>query len=381
MSAPDITLHIGAMKTGTTYIQRMLGSNEEALAAAGILYPLPWSDQVEAVRDVLNLRGGGAHLGSIEGRWEGMVERVQNADCTRVILSVEFLSFASDKLVKRIARSLAQSHVQVVLGARDLGRALPAQWQTSVRNGRPAPYRQYAEGVVLGKDADLLRHFWKRQNIGEIASRWGHVFGIDNVTVVTVPPQGANTGELWSRFARAMDLQEEDFVERSLSNQSLGPTATELLRRINEQAQSQGMQNWVYQHGINRALSHSVLPNIQDPHPSLRLPDFAHDWAKEETTRLITEIAASGASIIGSLDDLQPNLVQRDPFIWPEEIPDSDVLDLAVAALTAFGEQMAEEKRAGLTGGDGRRRGRKRRRAAQGIEPAGRSTDQPEDDA
>ncbi len=39
MTSPRVALHIGAMKTGTTYVQRMLGINVEALAAQGITLP------------------------------------------------------------------------------------------------------------------------------------------------------------------------------------------------------------------------------------------------------------------------------------------------------------------------------------------------------
>ena len=86
MSSRKVTLHIGAMKTGTTYVQRMLGTNAKVLAEQGITYPKPWSDQVEAVRDALKLQGG-SHRGSIEGRWDLMVNRLNTTDGDRAILS------------------------------------------------------------------------------------------------------------------------------------------------------------------------------------------------------------------------------------------------------------------------------------------------------
>lgn len=367
MTMPDVTLHIGAMKTGTTYIQRMLGGNAESLNTAGILYPQPWSDQVEAVRDVLNLKGG-SHLGSISGRWQEMVQRLHSADCARAILSVEFLSFASEEQVQQIVGTLRPSSIQVVLGARDLGRALPAQWQTSVRNGRASTYRQYTDGVCDGRDSATSQHFWKRQDVGRIASRWVGALGKENVTVVTVPPRGSDPSELWNRISQAMRLDTLPLVQRQVSNESLGPTATELLRRIDLLAQVRDMDNWTYQHGVNRALSHAVLPHLTDPHPSLRLPPSAHQWAMRETTRVVNEVRDSGAQVIGSLTELEPELDGSDSFLWPEDIPDADLLDLAVGALTAMAEQAANTKRAALPGSGGRRGRRQSRQAEESDE-------------
>ena len=51
-----IFLHIGAMKTGTTYIQTVLSENRERLIEEGVLFPGErWRSQVRAVEDVLRL--------------------------------------------------------------------------------------------------------------------------------------------------------------------------------------------------------------------------------------------------------------------------------------------------------------------------------------
>lgn len=368
MSTPSVTLHIGAMKTGTTYVQRMLGSNSEALASSGIMYPMPWSDQVEAVRDTLAMKGG-SHLGSIEGCWERMVERLHSWQGQRSILSVEFLSFADEQQIHTLVDDLRPSEVTVVIGARDLARALPAQWQTAVRNGRTTPYRKYIKGITAKRDTGPKQHFWRRQDIGRIAAGWAEHVGRKNVTVVTVPPKGADPSELWRRMATAMQLGSIALVDKTPSNESLGPTATELLRRINLQTEAIEMSTWSYQHGVNRALSHGVLPNIPDPHPSLRVPDDCHDWVQEQSERVVAEIRASGVDVIGDLADLEPHLDPSSPFVWPEELADEEVLSVAVAALTAFAGDVAERKRMDLEGG-GRRGGRRKRAGHSQGEPS-----------
>jgi hypothetical protein len=55
---PVIYLHVGAMKTGTSYLQQLMFDNKDALLGQGVLFPgeHPRSAQVIAVRDVLGLR-------------------------------------------------------------------------------------------------------------------------------------------------------------------------------------------------------------------------------------------------------------------------------------------------------------------------------------
>jgi hypothetical protein len=344
MSSPQVCLHIGAMKTGTTYVQRRLGTNRDELAQMGIWYPRPWSDQVEAVRDILAMKGG-AHLGSIEGRWDQMVQRIHSWDGERVILSVEFLSFADTEQVARIMGTLSPSQVTVVIGARDLARVLPAQWQTAVRNGQPTTYREYVSGLTTHGRSKSKRHFWKRQDIGRIAATWADVAGRENVAVVTVPPSGADPNELWRRMALAMKVAELPQKKEMPKNESLGPTATELLRRINARAKETDMSTWSYQHGVNRALSHQVLPDVPETFPRLRVPNEAYDWITTEAERVINEIDVSGVEVIGPVDDLRPVLDTDLPFVWPEEIPDKHLLAAAVAALTAFADRAADTKR------------------------------------
>ena len=56
MAPSTIYLHIGAPKTGTTYLQDMLWANKDVLERAGVLVPghYPYA-RVPAVRDVLDV--------------------------------------------------------------------------------------------------------------------------------------------------------------------------------------------------------------------------------------------------------------------------------------------------------------------------------------
>ena len=52
--ADRVVLHIGSMKSGTSFIQNVLGNNREALAEHGIAFAGErWRDQVSAVQDLI----------------------------------------------------------------------------------------------------------------------------------------------------------------------------------------------------------------------------------------------------------------------------------------------------------------------------------------
>ena len=50
----QVVLHVGAMKSGTTYLQALLFQNKESLARQDVLVVgTTWSDQVRGVGEIL----------------------------------------------------------------------------------------------------------------------------------------------------------------------------------------------------------------------------------------------------------------------------------------------------------------------------------------
>ncbi|WP_235737766.1 hypothetical protein [Nocardioides alcanivorans] len=89
--ASRVVLHIGLMKSGTSYLQARLLANHEQLAGRGIFYPTPWQRQVSAVKQLIGRDRIG--LAPAAG-WEKLA-----ADITKhqgsVLLSMEFLAAAA----------------------------------------------------------------------------------------------------------------------------------------------------------------------------------------------------------------------------------------------------------------------------------------------
>ena len=77
MSTPTIVLHIGAMKTGTSYMQSVLEQDKELLAQRGVYWPgASWKDQRLAVQDLL-----------ASGRRDGQLEVVEAIRGTAAVAS------------------------------------------------------------------------------------------------------------------------------------------------------------------------------------------------------------------------------------------------------------------------------------------------------
>src|SRR3954470_17187743 len=92
---PVVFLHIGPMKTGTTYLQAVMIANKRQLADAGVLFPGDsWARQIRAAQDVLVLqRREPVVRQKAPGSWRRLVAEMRAHEGTSVI-SMEFLGFA-----------------------------------------------------------------------------------------------------------------------------------------------------------------------------------------------------------------------------------------------------------------------------------------------
>ena len=103
--ADRVILHVGAPKTGTSYLQDRLFHNPEVLAAQGILYPADRPDaQFLAALDLMQLTWGGLEK-QAGGAWERLAEAVRGWSGTAIV-SHEILGFASRAHVHRALESL-----------------------------------------------------------------------------------------------------------------------------------------------------------------------------------------------------------------------------------------------------------------------------------
>jgi hypothetical protein len=357
--ASKIILHIGLQKSGTTFLQHMLQDNSEALAAAGVSYPVP-RDWDRGKRTVANHEWSSYGLlgaeypwvserrAALEGAsWRALLSQV-NAWPGTVLLSAEALSVIRAPAVRRLLDSLGVDDAEVVITARSLGRSLPSLWQQHVRNGQSMSFGGYLESLARHRDKgsdhienDRDAHIWRAFVLSGLVRRWSDA-GVARVRVVTTPGRPADL--LWHRFAQAIDLPDLARIpaladEDRTAHAGLTAPETLVLAALNaairggswkrrdadriRQIATEGFQGRAERGGK------IVVP----PGWSARVAE----WSRED----LADLASAGAEIVGDTADLRydPDREQYSPPT-PEEVGRA-----GAAAVHAFADRTLRESR------------------------------------
>ncbi len=332
-------MHVGVAKTGTTYLQRLLFANRDLLRRNGVLYP-------GAERDThfmasLDLRGAkfqGHSYPEADGVWQSFVDQINAYDGTGLI-SHESLARTRRGTIQQAVDSFTTSDVQIVLTTRDLGRQIPAIWQENVKNRNDQTYSDFLEeiftpGAIRNR---RLARVWKAQYLPRVVKRWSSVVGADHITLVTLPPPGADREELWRRFATAVDLPDLMYsFDIGIHNTSLGALESELLRRLNSRLPDD--LDWpAYESRIKGAFVHEALRPLGSGDPIV-IPEKWHEQITEVSDEMITDLRALGCRVIGDLDELRPKLAPISTPL-PDEISEPEMLD---ASLRVLAQQASE---------------------------------------
>jgi len=336
VSSPTVVLHIGAMKTGTSYLQSVLEQDKELLADRGVLWPgASWKDQRVAVQDLL---ASGRRAKGIES-WEAFAQQLTQHRGPMSLVSMEFLSFAPADVVERGMKSFANCRVRVVLTVRDLGRAIPAQWQESTQNMHDWSYREYLDGLMSYPDRESKagHHFWVRQDWAQTLRHWQPWVAPEDLVLVTLPASGGPSDMLWHRFCEAAGLDASGFDLDGFENDSLGAVSAELMRRLSAEARDRGLRPPDFQ-VFKRSLAKRVLAKRKKSEPSIVLPPEHQSWVEDRTRRLIDEVKSIGPVVVGDLDDLSPQ--------WPDRPAGSELSDMDAVT----DEQMLEAAIEGFFG-------------------------------
>lgn len=310
-----VVLHIGTFKSGTTYLQHGIFARKDELGRLGVVVPgAQWVDQVRAVNDLRDRRTA-AVLGESPtiGAWARLMSDARSADADVVLLSAEHLSRFSTEQVATVAREFTGQPMTVILGARDLARSIPAQWQTSLRaTGRTWTLSEYLAGVMAEDGGGFAHvHFWRKHNWPRILRRWQPHVAPEDLILLTVPRANAPRDLLWERFLHAAGLPTDAVAPpdpRAMTpNPSLKMESAEFIRRTNEQLQERDLgdaERLLVRRGVTGRLAQALL-GLPGGTP-LSLPPETEPWARSKTTALVNRVRSIGPRIIGDLDDLEP---------------------------------------------------------------------------
>jgi hypothetical protein len=355
---PIVYLHIGAMKTGTTYLQELVYANRDQLAGAGLVLPgETWGRQVRGVQDVMRLGRRDPHIRRMSrGAWQELLDQALSSPDNVSLISVEFLSFAGRRTARHVMSTLEGADVRVILTVRDMASSLPSQWQTLVHNDGKRSWEEFLAAMpeptyrplpFVGRMRPLVGEFHRTQNIARILSAWAPNLAPGALHVVTVPRKRGRPDELWQRFASVLGVDPGVVTQAPEdTNPSLGHASSELIRRLNLRLgrMPQSEYNWT----VKEPVALEVLSRRAPREGKAQLTRPAYDLALRWNVLTREAIARAGATLTGDLDDL-PTTPDRELRASLPVVPGTpgaaDMLDAAEEAAATFARHAKRRSR------------------------------------
>lgn len=341
--ARRVHVHIGTMKSATTYLQELCSVNTQRLADQGVLWP-PGELPFLAIADLV---GRDTERPGHHGAWPELMRSFQRHRGDAVWSNELIAPFGPGK-IRRLVRGLEPADVELVVTARDLGRVIPSHWQTTLKNGSTTTWADFAAAVCaepassgnVARSKDIGSWFWRRHDLAAILARWQQFVPAERMTLVTVPPPGNAAQVVGDRFASAIGVDSSGFEQPDYDNSSIGAYSAELLRRLNEV--SPNLERHHYRWGIKDALARLALMGRAQLEPSFGLTQPQLDWVCARAEQMIEQIHASPVRVVGDLADLRPAREARTPTVDPADTTDGDLLETALVGLGGMARIIAD---------------------------------------
>jgi hypothetical protein len=337
-----VYLHVGAPKTGTTYLQDRLAVNREQLERHGVSYPVgELPDMFLPALDLIDLSWGGQREGA-RGEWDALMSRVRRARGT-ALLSHEILAGATAEQARAALADLRGHELHLVYSARDLARQIPAEWQEQLKHQHRRSFARFLARVQREDRRASQLWFWRVQGLPDVLTRWSQGLPPERVHLVTVPPDGAAQGELWRRYCRALAIDPSWApLDSDRRNVSLGAAESWMLRQLNRRVRAAGMASADYREIVRGLVVHGHLAR-RPAMAKVALPPEAFPWAEEVAQEWLEWVRGAGIDVVGDLADLVP---RRPPegarWADPDRPRPAQVADAALDALVAAVMELAE---------------------------------------
>ncbi|MPZ61375.1 MAG: hypothetical protein GEU93_08765 [Propionibacteriales bacterium] len=347
--ARRVFVHIGAPKTGTTFVQQVMWANREHLAEDGILYP--YTKRGEHLRATLDLRErgwGDSSRRDFAGAWDTIAERARDWPGHTVILGHEIMGGATEPQIRRLVRSLEPAQVHVIFTARDIARQLTSDWQEHLKHRHTVTLEQFVGDLVeLGHDAPkpFGEMFWGLHDAPFILRRWATVVPAERIHIVTVPQPGASGDTLWQRFCTVTGLDADRYdTDVQRTNRGLGIVEAELLRRVNRRLAQRRprIPAMEYDQLVRLHLANRALAERSD---RIVLPPDSMPWALDKSREMVTELRKGGYDVCGDLEELIPRPEDHENFTARTDLTGDRLLPSAVLTIAALLRIAARQKR------------------------------------
>lgn len=293
-----VIVHVGQMKSGTTFVQQTLAHNRERLLTNGISYPGPKFNQQHAC---YGLCGNDIYWVHDQERWEhagdALLDSIRAFDGT-ILISSEALSCMPRAGVDRFVERIGGIDT-VVVTVRNMLSTLLSAWQQGVKRGSEASLAEFF--ARMQEEREAKAGLWRNYAFGSTVERWSHHA---DVSVVVV--DSFERDAIVQVFLRAARIDGVELTAPELSakdrNISLRWEDAELLRTINRTTNARRRPDADEFRGF--LLEHLLFPATQSGLGSrIRFPEEHIDksvgWARDEIAEFPT-----GTTVFGSVDAL-----------------------------------------------------------------------------
>ncbi len=333
--AKRVVLHIGAMKSGTSFIQNVLHQNRSRLAEHDLRFACDrWRQQVLAVRDLMAHGGPKQAPLAPDGPWQQLVDDVRAWPGTAIV-SMEFLGPRNRAKIDLVREAFADADLQVVLTARDLARSLPSMWTESMQNRGVKSWEEFLEAV---RSEDMTsrpgRNFWRNQRISEIAATWSEAVGRDHFTLITIPPRGAPPEVLWERFSEVAGIPRGLCDLDARSNPALDAASALVLRSVNERLTEHGFDRQEYERVVKGMLAKQGLVRRGRETVPLGIDER---WVRRKSRDELDRLRALDLRVVGDLEELAADKV---PGVHTRKVTAEQQLEAAVDGLVFLLERL-----------------------------------------
>jgi hypothetical protein len=331
-----VFLHIGAPKTGSTYLQNVLFQNKDPLSAAGVLFP--YDEPAQCFFSMLDFRGigwGGKRASQFRGQWDAVATRVREWSGDTVLLSNELFAGARPDRIEAGLAAIQPADIHVIFTARDLARQLVSDWQEQVKHKHTVTLETFVSDLIeLGRDAPAPfgELFWGTHDAAYVLERWAQFVPASNIHVVTGAHPGAPRDTLWRRYCAVTGLTPDSYnIDTPRVNQSMGVAETELLRRMNFDAKHMAIE--IYDPLVRIFLVEKILGSGSS---KLTLPPEHMEWVTKRSQQLVDELTTAGYRIEGDVAELMPRPEDHLPYVSPTAQSEADLANAAIRASTGL---------------------------------------------
>ncbi|HEX4189386.1 MAG TPA: hypothetical protein VHZ06_00215 [Marmoricola sp.] len=325
--AEVLMLHVGAPKTGTTYLQQVIWGNRASLESQGVFSPFRRPRKILSAAADVRGTAWGSDLDLATGA--ELAEAINKVQGTCLISQELFCASPPDRIGKFLAAIDPATDVHVIYATRDPGRQVPAMWQHAVRARGAESLEAFLERIQTDPEAS----YWQDQSSVKALDRWGRFVDRGRFHLLTVPAQSADPAVLWSRFAGIVGIDPASVdLPSGRENVSLGLVETELLRRLNERLGPRFPMRRRYIVSVHRTVILPALATSPDRDPIAIPPDRA-PWFAARAGADVAELTERREEydLVGDLAELVIPVVAAAADA-PDLTDDGMLLDAALKA-------------------------------------------------